>query len=93
MFDLIGMDVKAQRAKQKVTVLFSDTERWTDSEVSRLVAATGNSVCSDPRHPHHLLLPDAPGEGLLRNTLRNKSFELTVITGMDNPDLPWVPEF
>ncbi|MDP3770090.1 MAG: hypothetical protein Q8R40_04095 [bacterium] len=91
-FDLIGLDIRKKRAQQKVTVLRRVNGHWSTSEIEILVVHTRNSVSSHPMYPEVLLLP---GE-LLREHLMaliQGEFEYTVVEGMDNPAMPFKPQF
>ena len=91
-FDLMGMHIKEMRAKEKVTVLRRANGHWSVSEIEILVAHTRNSVSSHPMYPEVLLLPGEPLRERLMALIQGE-FEYTVVQGMDNPNLPFKPQF
>ncbi len=92
--DLLGIDIRAQRAEQKITLLHRPGGTWHQVEVSRLVAGFNNTVCGHPQHPEYLILPEhRTKEEVLRVLLGGQAFDVTNVLGFENPDLPWVPQF
>lgn len=92
--NLLGMDLRAKRAQQKITLLHRPGGTWHREEVSRLVAGFNNSICEHPKHPEYLILPEhRTKEEVLDVILDGQAFDVTNVLGFENPDLPWVPQF
>ena len=89
--DLLGLDLKAKRAKVKVTMLTREAG-WVRADLDRMIAgSTIMEISSHPKHPTILLIHDEFGREQLEEWLGFTDFEHQVITGLDNPDLPWSP--
>ncbi len=93
MFDLVGLHVKDLRAKMKVTVLRRPGGKWVPEEIHLISTALNDSVCDDPGHPEYLLMNGERTRRQFEEVLGKSDFEHSVVTGMDNPALPFVPRF
>ena len=88
--DLVGMHVMDLRRKAKFTVLKRPNGQWSPLEVDQLVNGLPAELQQYPRHPEFLVLlgefDQATIDGLLT---RKENFEYKVLTGYDNPELPF----
>jgi len=85
-----GMANGESRETQKVTVLEKKSGSWTDREIQRIAGATCHGVTNWSKCPTFLLLPNTPSRELIASVL-DIDFDLNVITGMDNSELPFIP--
>jgi hypothetical protein len=92
--DLWGMSVRKERAQTKVTVLRRPNGSWQNREVNHIVNGLMTSASQHPKYPVYLLIA---GEYTKQQVLgiigAGQDFSLTVITGLDNPELPFRPQF
>ncbi len=90
--NLMSLAVSENRATQKVTVLTKKDE-WTDT--ARHLANTGlcAAISSDSEYPNVLLLMGEFSHEIVATFILERDFECEVVQGMDNPRLPFTPDF
>ena len=93
MIDLLGLVTKVKRAQTVMTVLYRQGSTWTRGEVNNLAFKLMTSVCKHPSHPEYLIIwGDVQSEV---NTIigDGQPFTIKIVTDIDNPQLPFRPNF
>lgn len=88
--DLIGLDVRERQRKMKFTVLRRESP-WSADDVSRFISDLGCfQVHQHPQHPGVVIL-DGEYPRVSISLIIRGDFEHEVVTGRDNPRLPFIP--
>jgi len=89
--DLVGMEARDRRAKMKLTVLEQQTS-WSNDEVSKLVSLPpDHTVGGHPQHPGTLVILGEHTRATIEGVITDQSFSHKIVTGYDNPELPFKP--
>ena len=94
MFDLVGMTIRENRRKAKITILRRSTG-WSMDEVRALVYGLKpfSIVHQHPQQPQVLMIREAWTKEEIVGVLKKDDFEYVVLQGYDNPELPFsVPD-
>jgi phosphoglycerate-specific signal transduction histidine kinase len=87
--DLIGMEMRARRARAKFTVLTRSQGSWTQQEIDKLVNELMAVIHRHPQHPTLLLIREEFDRERIEQLLGKNDFEHQVLVGFDNPALPF----
>ncbi len=88
MFDLVSMDRRDSRSKQKVTML-QRSQGWSDKVLGQIVNSLKIETSSLPKAPDKLLIYGEFSKERLFGIIGTDDFTLEVIEGLDNERLPW----
>lgn len=93
--DLIGMDLKARRAEAKFTVITKTGEdtNWSNQEATKIVMKYCTQIQRLPALPEVMLLWGEYSKEQVERAINHNGFDLEVIQGYDNPELPFRPTF
>jgi hypothetical protein len=94
-FDLVGLSVREQRGKMKVTLLTRTLEhaKWTNEGSTLMNGLKPMCVINThPQHPTIMMLLGTWPEDEIRMLLPGIKFTVKVVQGYDNPELPWSPQ-
>ena len=90
--DLVGMTNRDNRARRMITMITKADGHWSQRECGRIQAAIRNSISGSPLHPNVLALNGEHAREVVAAAISHDNFELKVIQGLDNPDLPFTPQ-
>jgi hypothetical protein len=90
----LAMMVDDNRRNLPMTVLYRSGGNWSAVDRARLVCGLVTEVQSHPTHPEYLVLHGHHTEQQVSNALGGDlAFSLTPVTGLDNLQLPFTPQF
>jgi len=84
---------EANHAKRMITVLTKTSGHWTQREDSRIMTTIHKPMSGIPLSPEILLLDGEYDREMIANAIGHNDFELKVVEGLDNPELPFTPQF
>lgn len=89
----MGLHIRKLRSEQQIIVL-EKGEVWSFDEINKL-AAKFHTICHHPKFPSTLMFPKEmmKNEEDVSKTLGHNNFQMKVIQGMDNEELPFHPQF
>lgn len=88
--DLVGMYVRDLRRKTKFTVLKRPNGNWSPLEVGQIVCGLPVELQQHQGHPEFLVLLGEFNQTAIEGLLKGKKqFEYRIVTGYDNPELPF----
>jgi hypothetical protein len=90
--DLVGMGVRKMGAQAKFTILNRPNGSWSSQEVSKLTNQVEpiGIIHGHPKHPSFLVVQDEHSKNEIAAILGTKDFDHKVVTGFDNPELPFI---
>lgn len=88
--DLVAQMIRDSRNATTFTVV-TKKSAWERNEVGLMVFHLNTEVYQHPQHPSSLIIFGKFQEDDVAKALSTEEFDLQVLTGYDNPDLPFRP--
>lgn len=91
--NLVGMIAEGNRKKMKLTVLHRPGGTWSGIDLGKLHRLSPK-ISGHPKHPEYIILLGHFNNGQTLEVLDGGlAYTATMVTGMDSPELPFVPSF
>jgi hypothetical protein len=87
----LEIDARAARCRAKFTILSKLTGNWTDQEIQKLrtFLTPTPGIRTNPEKPRVVILSHEWSRECCRHVLKHNDFAMSIITGGDNPALPF----